>query len=120
MTKSTLKMALALIAGGLFASTAYAEPVSLTDTQMDSVAAGGVEKVDGFVCPVIKTSAVTNSPKGMPIGTTQGGETVYYTIGGPDVAVPEGATNEGFPGDGNFLTPGDIGYTAIWDRANAS
>lgn len=119
MRKSTLKMTLALAAGGLFASTAYAGPVTLTEAQLDSVAAGGTETTDGFVCPVISTDAVLNSPKGDTIGTTQGGDTVYYTIGGPDVTVPEGATTEGFPGEGNFLTPGDDGYTAIWNLDNA-
>lgn len=117
MTKSTMKAALALIAGGLFASTAYANPVTLNSAQLDSVAAGGVEKVDGFVCPVITTDAVLVAPNGGSIGFVDGVE--YYTIGGPDVAVPEGATNEGFPGQGNFLMPGDVGYSAIWDRANA-
>lgn len=117
MTKAMMKIALALFAGSVFASGAYAAPLSLTDAQMDSVAAGGVDKVDGFVCPVITTDAVLVAPNGGSIGEVDG--TQYYTIGGPDVAVPEGATNEGFPGQGNFLTPGDVGYTAIWDRANA-
>jgi hypothetical protein len=119
MTKSTLKMTLALAAAGLFASAAHAGPLTLNEAQLDSVAAGGVETTDGFVCPVIKTDAVLNSDKGGVIGTTQGGDTVYYTIGGPNVTVPEGATNEGFPGEGNFLTPGDVGYTAIWNLDNA-
>lgn len=116
MTRTTIKMALALFAGTMFASAAYAEPVTLNRAQLDSVAAGGEEKADGFVCPTITTDAVLVAPNGQSIGEVDG--TMYYTIGGPDVAVPEGATNEGFPNQGDFLAPGDVGYTAIWDRAN--
>jgi hypothetical protein len=108
MSKSTMKLAAALFAGGLFASAAYADPVALNDTQLDAVAAGS------FVCPVIKTSAVTNSPLGGPIS---GG---FYTIGAPggagDITVPMHATNAdgaGSPG-GFHASPGDTNYTAIW------
>lgn len=70
-----------------------------------------VEKTDGFVCPVISTAAVLNSPKGAALGAT--GD---YTIGGPDVSVPIHATNgdgAGVPA-GPHSAPGDTDYTAIW------
>jgi len=102
---------LVLVAGSLFAAAAYASgPVSLTEAQMDRVTAGGVERVDGFVCPVITTDAVLNSPKGMAIGEG------HYTIIGPNVAVPIHATNgdgQGTP-PGPHSAPGDTDYTAIW------
>ena len=74
--------------------------------------AAGVEKTDGFVCPVISTDAVLNSPKGAAIA---GGD---YTIGGPNVSVPVHATNgdgTGSPG-GAHRAPGDTDYTAIWAK----
>ncbi len=97
----------------VWGASAQAAPVALTAAQMDSVAAAGVETVDGFVCPVIKTDNVLHSPKS---GTLGGGE--YYTIGGPNVSVPVHATNDngkGSPG-GPFAMPGDVTYTAIWAR----
>ena len=107
-----IKLALSAVAACVFASSAYATPVSLTDIQMDSVAAGGVEKVDGFVCPVIKGAGVQKNDKFFAIG---GG---YYSFHGPDVSVPVNATNRngaGRPGpDLNFATPGDADYSAIW------
>lgn len=111
MTKSTIKIALALFAMGLFASGAYAAPVSLSDAQMDSVAAGGADTTDGFVCPVISTDAVLNSALGA--GPIAEGD---YTIIGPDISVPLLATNDdgaGSPG-GSYVSPGEDGYTAIW------
>ncbi len=110
MTKATMKLTIAVFAGCLLASGAYATPVSLSAAQMDSVAAAGVETVDGFVCPVITTDAVLNSPNGAAIG---GGD---YSIIGPDVSIPIGATNDngaGAPG-GAHASPGDTTYTAIW------
>lgn len=104
--------ALAVILASLAAVAAQAEPVALTDAQMDSVAAGGVQTTDGFVCPVITTENVLHSPKAQPIA---GG---HYTIGGPDVSVPLHATNgdgAGSPG-GAHSQPGDTDYTAIWAR----
>jgi hypothetical protein len=98
----------------LFASGAYAAPLTLSEAQLDSVAAGGEHTVDGFVCPVITTAGVLNSPNSE---TLVPGE--YYTIIGPDVSVPRHATNR--DGDGvpsgdptTFDAPGDTGYTAIW------
>jgi hypothetical protein len=72
--------------------------------------AAPAERVDGFVCPVISTDAVLNSPRA---GTLSGGD---YTIGGPDVSVPIHATNangSGTPG-GDHSQPGDTDYSAIW------
>ncbi len=113
MTKPTLKIVFAAAATFVLASNAYAQPVTLSDMQMDSVAAAGAPSPTGFICPVISTDAVLNSPKSGDLG---GG---FYTIGGPDVSVPVGATNtlsdgtSGSPG-GTFASPGDTGYTAIW------
>ena len=72
--------------------------------------AAPVEKTDGFVCPVIKTDAVLNSPKGMSIGEG------HYTIIGPNVSVPVHATNGNGAGTppGPHSEPGDTDYTAVW------
>lgn len=107
------KAALAAAAGCLLTVSAYADPVPLSAAQMDSVVAAGVERVDGFVCPVITTDNVLNSPKGGVLG-----DSGHYTIGGPDVAVPIHATNgdgTGVP-PGPHSAPGDTDYTAIWAR----
>lgn len=98
----------------IWAASAHAQPVSLTEVQMDSVAAGGVERVDGFVCPVITTENVTNAKNGGPLGIEG-----FYTVGGPDVSVPVHATNGAGNGNnpgGPFSQPGDTDYTAIWAR----
>jgi hypothetical protein len=107
-----MKLVLAIATGSLISAGAYAAtPVPLTNDQMDSVTAGGAPSPTGFVCPVIKTDAVLNSPKGAALG-----DTGDYTIGGPQVAVPVHATNgdgTGIPG-GIHSAPGDTDYTAIW------
>jgi hypothetical protein len=103
--------ALPAIAGAFFAFAAHAEPVLLSEAQMDAVTAGGAPSPTGFVCPVIKTDAVLNAKNGGELGIEG-----YYTIGGPQVRVPVGATNgdgAGSPG-GPFSKPGDTDYTAIW------
>lgn len=108
----TIKLASALAAGSLLAAGAYALPVTLSDAQMDVVAGGS------FVCPVIKTENVLHAQNS---DTLFGGN--YYTIGvpAPELTVPMHATNtlengtSGSPG-GQFATPGDTGYTAIWYR----
>lgn len=71
-----------------------------------------VEKTEGFVCPVIKTDAVLNSPKGMAIGEG------HYTIIGPNVSVPVHATNGDGAGTppGPHSKPGDTDYTAVWAK----
>lgn len=105
MTKPILTMALAAAATFALASNAFAAPLDLSDTQMDSVAAGA------FVCPVIKTDGVLNA------GGFALGDTGYYSIvTATDINVPVGATNgngAGSPG-GDFSAPGDTDYTAIW------
>jgi hypothetical protein len=112
MTKSMMKLILALCTLSLSGAGAYAAPVMLSSAQMDMVAAGGVEFTEnGFVCPVISTDNVLHSPKGGELGIEG-----FYTIGGPDVTVPVHATNgdgSGSPG-GPFTMPGDPTYTAIW------
>jgi len=109
------KASLPVLAGValMWAASASAAPVSLSAAQMDSVAAAGVETVDGFVCPVISTDNVLHSPRSGTLGIEG-----FYTIGGPDVRVPLHATNTdgaGSPG-GPFSRPGDTTYTAIWAR----
>lgn len=102
MKKATLT--LAALTTLLLASTTNAAPVSLSLTQMDSVSGGA------FVCPVINTDAVLNANAGIQINGA-------YSILGPDVSVPVGATNDngaGSPG-GTFASPGDTSYTAIWN-----
>lgn len=109
MTQMTKTIALATVAGCLFASGASAGPLLLSDTEMDSVVAGStsVTFTDAFVCPVITTAAVTNGP-GMPISDGD------YTIVGPDhLYIPDNATTRGSPA-GDHAKPGDTDYTAIW------
>lgn len=113
MLRATIKFAAVALSSCLFASGALAAPVTLSDTELDAVAAGGVELVDGFVCPVISTENVLNSPKSGALGIEG-----FYTIGGPDVTVPMFATNgdgAGSPG-GPFSMPTETDYTAIWSR----
>jgi hypothetical protein len=100
MKKLTSVLFASIIFASLFIVPALAQP----------------DKVDGFVCPVLGGKAGMNgkSPK---IGGIAGG---YYTVVGPDVSIPEHATNSGFPSvEGSFGTPGDEGYTAIWNYDNA-
>jgi len=111
-----IRLSSTLLAGCLCASGAFAAPVVLSTAQMDAVAAGGVERVDGFVCPVLTTDAVYRDGEGPggPLGIEG-----YYTIGGPDVMVPLHATNgngDGSNPGGPFNEPGDTSYTAIWAR----
>lgn len=83
---------------------------ALSVVLLPTLTLAAVETTDGFVCPVISTDAVLNSPKGAAIGEG------HYTILGPNVHVPVHATNdngEGSPG-GPHAAPGDEGYTAIW------
>jgi hypothetical protein len=115
------KLFLAVAIGCVFAASALASgPVALTETQMDQVTAGGVEKVSAFVCPVIPSAAVgENNPQAKPLG-----DTGTYTVGPPTAAdggnlmVPITATNadgSGVPG-GPQSAPGDTNYTAIWAK----
>lgn len=107
-----MKMTLAVVTACLLATSAFAGPIVLDGNQLDSVAAGGMDRVDGFVCPVITTDAVLNSPKGGALGIEG-----FYTIGGPNVMVPIHATNGAGNGNnpgGPFSQPGNTDYTAIW------
>lgn len=95
------------------AAATVSSVVAVPLVNVGSAAAAPVEKTDGFVCPVISTDAVLNSPKGAALG-----DTGDYTIGGPNVSVPIHATNAdgaGLPG-GPHSGPGDTDYTAIWAR----
>lgn len=124
MIKTTRKVTLAVMIAALLASgAAYAAPVALSNAQMDGVAAGGVDKVEGFVCPVITQSAVgVHNPQAVPLG-----DSGTYTVGPPTGAnggalmIPVGATNAdgyGIPGTtsgpNQQSQPGDTDYTAIW------
>jgi len=98
------KLALSALTTLMLASGANAAPVSLSLDQMDTVSGGA------FVCPVISTDAVLNAKNGIQINGA-------YSIIGPTVSVPVGATNgdgAGSPG-GPFSSPGDTNYTAIWN-----
>ena len=92
---------------------------------LSSVYADPVEKADAFVCPHLGGKAGENPhspwqaadgehPQAEKFNPIYGG----YTVGGPDVSVPAHATNWGFPNIEHGV-PGDVGYTAIWNRANA-
>ena len=99
-----MKLVLSTFVAGMFASSVYASPVSLTEAQMDTVSGGA------FVCPVISTAEVLNAKNGIMINGA-------YSILGPTISVPVGATNDdgaGSPG-GTFASPGDTSYTAIWN-----
>jgi len=114
-TLMNTKVSLPVLAGIALMSAALAEagPISLSAAQMDSVAAAGVDTVNGFVCPVITTENVLHAKNGGELGIEG-----FYTIGGPDVTVPVHATNGDGAGrpSGNpfFAQPGDTNYTAIW------
>lgn len=105
-----LRLVTAAAAGCLIAGSALAlEPRVLTDVEMDFVTAGS------FVCPVITTDAVLNSPLGG--GPLADG---HYTVAPPgagDLNVPIHATNKdgaGAPDVSGYATPGDTNYSAIW------
>ena len=113
MKNITMKVAI-LAAASLISTGVYAESIELTDTQMDGVAAGGSETTSGFICPVISSDAVLHSPMSAQP------EAGLYTIIGPNVTVSSGATNtlaDGTSGNphGAYASPGDVGYTAIWN-----
>jgi len=79
--------------------------------------AGGPDKTDGFVCPVLGGKAGEAHGKSDPGKIIQigGGD---FSVVGPDVRVPVHATNDngaGSPG-GPHASPGDTDYTAIWKK----
>jgi hypothetical protein len=72
-------------------------------------------KTDGFVCPVLGGQAgIHGQAKGITLIPNAGS---FYTVEGPEVSVPIDATNgnnsTNSPG-GNYASPGDPYYTAIW------
>jgi hypothetical protein len=74
---------------------------------------------DGFVCPVLGGKAGMNGKaKGIThIDNTAYGVDSFYTVVGPEVSVPQQATNGGNGVNnphGPYASPGDEGYTAIW------
>ena len=77
-TLMNAKLSLPLLAGIalMSAALAHAAPVTLSGAQMDSVAAAGVETVDGFVCPVITTENVMHAKNGGELGIEG-----FYTVG---------------------------------------
>ena len=101
------KLTLSALTTLLLSSGAYAAPVSLSTAQMDTVSGGA------FVCPVISTAAVLNSPKSAFV------DGQLYTIIGPTVGagVQTHATNDNGAGNphGPYASPGDTSYTAIWN-----
>lgn len=103
MKKLLMILVLAALVSAFAATTAFAE---------------GVEKEPGFVCPVLGGQAGDDHGDSEPGAIKPLGETGDYTIPGPDVNVPEFATNdngEGTPG-GDHASPGDTTYTAIWNK----
>ena len=83
-------------------------PIELSTAQMDDITAGG------FVCPVFNADAVgAHNPNAVFL---PGGGDSFYSIIGPDVSVPDRATNAGGAGSpmGAHSSPGDTDYTAIW------
>lgn len=107
MLKIMTKVTLAMVTGLLVAAGSYAaEPVLLTEAQMDLVTAAG------FVCPVFNPDSAVgeHNPNAVQIGDGD------YSIIGPDVSVPANATNGDGAGSppGPHSSPGDTDYTAIW------
>ena len=86
--------------------------LSLVLVSISFVVADPVEKTDGFVCPVFNQNSAVGeqNPNAVQIG---GGD---YTIIGPSVSVPLGATNGDGAGTppGAHSVPGDTDYTAVW------
>lgn len=79
------------------------------------VASADAPDPTGFVCPVLGGEAGVNGEA--DVFAAPQGPDAFYTIIGPLVGVPTGATNDdgaGSPG-GDYASPGDSGYTAIWD-----
>jgi len=75
----------------------------------------GVARAD-FVCPVLGISEQGAAHNGAPAFQQIGGGD--YSIIGPDVTVPDHATNldgVGDPGSAAHAAPGDSGYSAIWN-----
>lgn len=129
MMKTALKITLTVMIAGLLVSAVYAGPISLNETQMDSITAGGVNKVDAFLCTVNVHGMdgllnASNHSESVPIGgpitgyDVDGNLVTYITVapqGAQELLVSPNATNTGTPG-GGFSVPGQSTYTAIWAR----
>ena len=125
MIKSTVRIVTAVMAGGLLvAGVANAAPVTLSDAQLDGVAAGA------FLCTVnlhgdglLNASDHRSDTAGLHVGIgtpagydVDGNYVEYVTVapaGAGNLTVPVQATNTGTPTDG-FSAPGQSTYTAIW------
>jgi len=97
-------LAISAITSLLITSGANAAPVTLSLDQMDSVAGGAA------VSPIVNAAAAMHSNNGAVVNGVN-------TIAGPTVDVPVQATNGDGSGslNGSFLSPGDPGYTAIFN-----
>ena len=90
----------------------------LTTLSITAAFAGPPDKGDGFVCPVLGGQAGEEHGNSDPANIVALGDTGDYTIPGPDVFVPTHATNDEGAGTpaGDHDSPGDDGYTAIWNK----
>jgi hypothetical protein len=92
--------------------TAVSATPGQTGSSQSGSTASTVQTTSAFVCPVISTDNVLNSPKG---STLSEGD---FTISGPTLhnGVPIGATNGDGTGSptGTHSSPGDTDYSAIW------
>jgi hypothetical protein len=124
MIKTAMKITLTVMIAGLLVSAAYAGPISLNETQMDSITAGRVMKVSAFVCPVILQAAVgEHNPQAGELGDSGTYTVVPATANNGHLWVPVTATNADGNGRPGVTTgpnqqshPGDTDYTAIWAR----
>jgi hypothetical protein len=140
MIKTAMKITLTVMIAGLLVSAAYAGPITLNKTQMDSITAGGVVMVPAFLCTVnlhgdgLMNAAEHNNTEKVAFnyvdvekagGYDANEETYNYVTVTPlghslDLRVPEQATNTGTPTHG-FSAPGQSSgrdYTAIWNGNN--
>ncbi|MGE0600584.1 MAG: hypothetical protein AB7P41_14190 [Dehalococcoidia bacterium] len=70
----------------------------------------GNPDADAFACPVLGGHAGERGHEFVEIG--EGG----YTVLGPNVKVPDHATNnDGAGSPADHLSPGEVGYSPIWD-----
>lgn len=125
MIKKMMRISTAMLIGSLLAAgVAYAAPITLSDAQLDGVAAGA------FLCTVnLHGDGLLNAMDhrsdtaglhvgiGTPSGYDVDGNYVEYVTvapaGAQNLTVPVQATNTGSPTDG-FSAPGQSTYTAIW------
>ncbi|MBE0611436.1 MAG: hypothetical protein IH609_18790 [Dehalococcoidia bacterium] len=70
----------------------------------------GNPDADAFVCPVLGGQAGEHGHAFVAIGEGD------YTVLGPNVKVPDHATNnDGAGSPADHLSPGEVGYSPIWD-----